>query len=125
MPISLEDFSSINHLIDERDAAKALCCSVAALRKWWLLGRGPAYCKVGRLVRYAEGDLHAYLDANRVDPLAAGGARKYMPRAEGQTNDRVSRKPVFCPRRQRGMPLDALNDGPGVHAYVALNSVGN
>jgi hypothetical protein len=73
MTISLEDFSSINHLIDERDAAKALCCSVAALRKWRLLGRGPSYCKVGRLVRYSEADLAAFLEANRVQP--AGGAR--------------------------------------------------
>jgi hypothetical protein len=73
MTVSLEGFSSINHLIDERDAAKALCCSVAALRKWRLLGNGPAYVKIGRLVRYSEADLNAYLDANRVQP--AGAAR--------------------------------------------------
>jgi len=65
--------SSSNHLIDERDAAKALCCSVAALRKWRLLGKGPTYCKVERLVRYAEGDLQAYLEARRVQPV--GGAQ--------------------------------------------------
>jgi len=59
----------------EQQAAEMLGCTVSALRKWRLLGRGPAYCKVGRLVRYAEGDLHAYLDANRVEPVAAGGAR--------------------------------------------------
>ena len=75
MTVSLEDFSSIKHLIDERDAAKALCCSVAALRKWRLLGRGPVYCRVGRLVRYAEADLADYLNANRVRPTTAGGAR--------------------------------------------------
>jgi hypothetical protein len=72
MTISLEDFWSIKHLIDEREAAKALCCSVAALRKWRLLGKGPAFCKVGRLVRYAEADLAAFLDANRVQPVGAG-----------------------------------------------------
>ena len=75
MTISPEDFSAIDHLIDERDAAKALCCSIAALRKWRLLGRGPTYRKIGRLVRYAEADLAEYLDANRVEPVAAGGAR--------------------------------------------------
>jgi hypothetical protein len=58
----------------EQEAAEMLGCSVAALRKWRLLGNsGPAYVKVGRLVRYAEGDLQAYLDAHRVQP--AGAAR--------------------------------------------------
>ena len=49
-----------------RLTAEVLGCSVAALRKWRLLGNGPAYVKVGRLIRYAETDLRAYLDANRV-----------------------------------------------------------
>ena len=73
MTISLEDFSSINQLIDERDAARILSCSVALLRKWRLLGKGPAFCKVGRLVRYSETDLASFLNANRVQPT--GGAQ--------------------------------------------------
>jgi hypothetical protein len=71
MTIAIEGSSSINHLIDEREAAKALCCSVAALRKWRLLGKGLRYHKIGRLVRYAEADLAEYLNANRVEPAAA------------------------------------------------------
>jgi predicted DNA-binding transcriptional regulator AlpA len=67
MTIAREESSSINHLIDERDAAKALCCSVAALRKWRLLGRGPAYCKIGRLVRYPLSELQAYMESCRVE----------------------------------------------------------
>ena len=59
---------------NEKEAAIVLGCSVAALRKWRLLGKGPTYCRVGRLVRYSEADLAAYLDANRVEPVAAGGA---------------------------------------------------
>jgi hypothetical protein len=57
---------------DEKQAAEFLGCSVAALRKWRLYGVGPAYVKVGRLVRYAEADLTAYVDANRVEPVAGG-----------------------------------------------------
>ena len=57
---------------NEKDAAVILGCTISALRKWRLLGKGPAYCKIGRLVRYAEADLAAFLDANRIDP--AGGA---------------------------------------------------
>jgi hypothetical protein len=68
-----DDKVNLDTLIDERKTAKALCCTVSTLRKWRLLERGPAYCKVGRLVRYAEGDLQEFLAANRVQPT--GGAQ--------------------------------------------------
>jgi len=58
---------------DENEAAELLGCSVAALRKWRLLRKGPVYIKISRLVRYSEADLAAFLDANRVQP--AGGVR--------------------------------------------------
>lgn len=59
-------------LFDERDAAKIISCSVALLRKWRLFGEGPAYCKIGRLVRYRQEDLSAFLDSHRVE---TGGGR--------------------------------------------------
>ena len=37
---------------NEDQSAKMLGCSVALLRKWRLFSEGPAYCKIGRLVRY-------------------------------------------------------------------------
>jgi helix-turn-helix protein len=58
---------------NEKEAAMILGCSVAALRKWRLLGKGPTYCKIGRLVRYGEADLAAFIDAHRIDP--AGGVQ--------------------------------------------------
>jgi hypothetical protein len=60
---------------NEKEAAIVLGCTISALRKWRLLGKGPTYCKIGRLVRYAQADLAEYLDANRVEPVAAGGAQ--------------------------------------------------
>jgi hypothetical protein len=54
------------HLLDEQGAAQALGCSVGLLRKWRLFGDGPAFCKIGRLVRYNEADLSAFVLANRV-----------------------------------------------------------
>jgi hypothetical protein len=60
---------------NEQQAAEVLGCTVSALRKWRLLGKGPAYRKIGRLVRYADADLAEYLDASRVEPAAAGGVR--------------------------------------------------
>ena len=61
--------------LKETEAAERLGCKVSTLRKWRTLGNGPAYIKVGRLVRYSDADLAAYLDANRKQPVAAGGAQ--------------------------------------------------
>jgi hypothetical protein len=60
------------NLFDERRAAEILGCSVALVRKWRLFGEGPAYCKIGRLVRYRHEDLDAFLAAHRVE---TGGGR--------------------------------------------------
>ena len=60
------------NMMDERAAASVIGCSVALLRKWRLFGEGPAYCKLGRLVRYRHEDLDAFLAAHRVE---TGGAR--------------------------------------------------
>jgi hypothetical protein len=59
-------------LFNERDAARVISCSVALLRKWRLFDEGPAYCKIGRLVRYRQEDLDAFLDQHRVE---TGGGR--------------------------------------------------
>jgi hypothetical protein len=58
-------------MCDEQEAAELLGCSVALLRKWRVTREGPAFCKLGRLVRYAEADLLAFLNANRVQTKAA------------------------------------------------------
>jgi predicted DNA-binding transcriptional regulator AlpA len=58
--------TTTDRLLDERQAAQMLGCSPALLRKWRLFRNGPAYCKIGRLVRYAESDLQVYLRACRV-----------------------------------------------------------
>ena len=54
-------------LLREQQVAELLGCSAAALRKWRLNGDGPRYCKLGRLVRYSEADLLAYIEQNRVE----------------------------------------------------------
>ena len=62
-------------LMNEREAAKRLACKVSTLRKWRFLEKGPVYIQVGRLIRYSEADLIAFMDANRVQPTTAGGAQ--------------------------------------------------
>ncbi|ADK83488.1 DNA binding domain protein, excisionase family [Desulfarculus baarsii DSM 2075] len=46
-------------------AAELLGISRKTLEKWRLVGGGPSYCKVGRLVRYTSDDLQAWLDSRR------------------------------------------------------------
>ena len=62
-------------LINEKQAAEMFGCTASTFRKWRLQGKGPAFCRVGRLVRYSESDLLAYLEDNRVEPMTAGGVR--------------------------------------------------
>ena len=63
---------SVDRLFDERSAANVLSCSVALLRKWRLFREGPTYVKIGRLVRYRQDDLNAFLVSHRVE---TGGGR--------------------------------------------------
>jgi len=60
------------NVLNEREAAALVGCSVALMRKWRLFDEGPAYCKIGRLVRYRQEDLNAFLDQHRVE---TGGGR--------------------------------------------------
>lgn len=56
----------MNELMDERQAASFLGCSVGLMRKWRLFGHGPVFCRLGRLVRYRHEDLAAFVEAKKV-----------------------------------------------------------
>jgi hypothetical protein len=49
------------NLMTEQEVSKRLNVSVASLRRWRLLRRGPAFLKVGSLVRYSPADLDVWL----------------------------------------------------------------
>jgi hypothetical protein len=49
------------NLMTEQEVSKRLNVSVASLRRWRLLARGPAFLKVGSLVRYRSEDLESWL----------------------------------------------------------------
>lgn len=55
------------HVTDERGAAPYIAHSVAALRQWRRLGKGPAFIRAGRSIRYRIQDLDAWLDNHRVE----------------------------------------------------------
>ena len=48
-------------MLNEKQTAELLGVSVAALRKWRFQRRGPAYIKLGKLVRYRREDVDQWL----------------------------------------------------------------
>ena len=62
---------SQNHYINDVEAAKLLSSSPQTLRNWRFVGRGPAYVKKGRMVRYLVQDLINFMEAGRIDPEAS------------------------------------------------------
>jgi predicted DNA-binding transcriptional regulator AlpA len=63
-----------NKMLNEQETAEFLNCSVAALRRWRQEGRGPSYFRVGRLIRYGNADIEAFLESQRVETATQGGA---------------------------------------------------
>ena len=54
--------------LTEKEVAKQIKVSLASLRRWRLLHRGPRFVKVGALVRYRPEDLEQWMES-----LPAGG----------------------------------------------------
>lgn len=54
--------------VNDIEAAKILSCSPQTLRNWRHIGRGPAYSKRGRMVRYKVQTLHDFMEQGRIDP---------------------------------------------------------
>jgi predicted transcriptional regulator len=58
----------IHDLLSPNDAARVLGVTEAALSRFRYEHRGPVFVRVGKLVRYREADLAAWLEANSVQP---------------------------------------------------------
>ena len=64
---------AIETLMDEREVARFLHCSVALVRRWRRLKTGPPFRKIGvALVRYSPIDLRDWVNAQPV----GGGPRQ-------------------------------------------------
>ena len=55
-------------MLNPREAAAALGVVPGTLNHWRMAGKGPAFLRVGRLIKYRSEDLTAWLDARRVSP---------------------------------------------------------
>jgi len=51
-------------LMTVKDAAIYLNLSTSTLNKWRVSGNGPAFLKLGRVIRYREEDLRSYIEQN-------------------------------------------------------------
>jgi predicted DNA-binding transcriptional regulator AlpA len=62
--------NAIDNLLNEHDVARITGLSVASVRRWRLIRKGPRYLKIGSAVRYKPGDVAAWLESR-----PAGGER--------------------------------------------------
>lgn len=60
-------------MLDEKQAARIMCVSVAALRRWRREGRGPEFTHLERCVRYSVHSILLFAEAN------SSGNRKASP----------------------------------------------
>jgi hypothetical protein len=77
--------STPHQSVDEQDAAAYLGYTPGALRKWRREGRGPAYIRSGRSVRYRIPDLEVWQASHRVETRESREptGRSRRPRAAG------------------------------------------
>jgi predicted DNA-binding transcriptional regulator AlpA len=55
--------SSLVALLKEHEVARITGLSVASVRRWRLLKRGPKFLKIGSAVRYRPDDVSAWLES--------------------------------------------------------------
>ena len=100
----MADTNLAHTLLTETEVAKQLRVSLAALRKWRVLNRGPQFLKIGSLVRYRQADINQWLES----VLVGGGSQdpdEVMPRSVGNVDGAVEDQAKFrelLPTRPRG-----------------------
>ena len=52
--------------VNEQEVSKITGLSVATLRNWRSMGRGPVYAKVGKSVRYQISDIKEFMEERKI-----------------------------------------------------------
>jgi len=78
---------AIETLLTEHDVARITGLSVASVRRWRLLRRGPKYLKIGAAVRYKPEEISAWLESH-----PSGGGHE----AEARLTGAAARRPLDC-----------------------------
>ena len=55
---------TLPQMMEEKQTARLLAVSTAALRKWRREGRGPQFTRIGRCVRYELSAIQRFITAN-------------------------------------------------------------
>jgi predicted DNA-binding transcriptional regulator AlpA len=54
----------MDHVLNQKEAAKLLGVSTRTLERHRVTGTGPRFARIGRLIRYRPCDLSAYIERN-------------------------------------------------------------
>jgi predicted DNA-binding transcriptional regulator AlpA len=76
-------------LLTETEVSKQLRVSLAALRKWRVMNRGPQFLKIGSLVRYRQCDVDNWLAS-----LPVGGGPCQADLLDGSSQTSGSEEPI-------------------------------
>jgi predicted DNA-binding transcriptional regulator AlpA len=83
-----------NQPLTETEAAVRLGLKVATLRAWRNQGRGPAYVRLGRAIRYLAIDIAEFLDSNRHAP-------RLENKSSSQATSVAARSSARCPAERQ------------------------
>ena len=72
-------------LLSEKQAARILAVSIAALRRWRREGRGPIFTRLERCVRYDLRSIELFLAEN-----SSGNQRATEPRSEAKRHEHAA-----------------------------------
>ncbi len=98
----MADINLAQTLLTETDVSRQLRVSLAALRKWRVMNRGPQFVKIGSLVRYRQTDLDAWLTS-----LPVGGSRCPEDVVARGAETRAGHGQTAANGRGKPRPLDA------------------
>lgn len=70
--------NTLEPLLNEHDVARITGLSLASVRRWRLLKRGPKFVKIGAAVRYKPQDISAWLESQ---PTGGGHSAEARRRA--------------------------------------------
>ena len=54
--------------LNENEVSMMLSMSIQTLRNWRFQGKGPAYTKAGRAVRYRHDDIVSFMEERKITP---------------------------------------------------------
>ena len=61
----MSTYTNSSTLLNTREAARRLGLAAGTLQNWRIRGQGPAFVRLGKAIRYDEGDLARFISQGR------------------------------------------------------------